>query len=289
MPRTDERSASPSAGGSPPGVVFTDLDGTLLDHATYDFTAALPALRAAERVGVILVLCSSKTRTEMLAVQERLGVRGPCIPENGGAVLLVGGGPLAARFPDRVDGLPAKVFGTAYPELRAVLETLRRRFGCRVTGFGDVDEQTVASWTGLPLERARLARQRDFDEPFLWEPEPEPGLRAAVETWLAARDLRLTRGGRFWHLMGASDKGRAVRWLLDAMAARWGLAPPSLALGDSENDLPMLAEAGRGVLVERPGGGHLEPRPAGIGTVSGIGPAGWARAVFDWLQDSGIR
>lgn len=273
----------------PAAVVFTDLDGTLLDHHTYDFEPARPALEALRAAGVPLVLCSSKTRPEMLAVQARLGIDGPFIPENGGAVLLAGGGPLEAVFPERFEGLPARVFGAPYPELRAALEELRRRHGAGVRGFGDMGDEEVARCTGLPPDQARLARARDFDEPFLWYPEPEEDQVPRVRVWLSERGLRLTRGGRFWHLLGPSDKGRAVRWLLEAAAGLWGREPASLALGDSENDLPMLEAVSVGVLVERPMGGHLAPRPPGIRTVTGVGPVGWSRVVLAWLEDGEHR
>lgn len=271
----------------PAALVFTDLDGTLLDHESYSFEPARPALEALREAGIPLVLCSSKTRAEMLAVQRRLGLRGPFIPENGGAVLLAGGGAWEAAFPGRFAGLPAQVFGTPYRELRAALEELRHSYGPCVRGFGDMGEEEVAQCTGLPPEQARLARERDFDEPFLWSPEPEEGQVTQVRAWLAGRGLGLTRGGRFWHVLGPSDKGRAVRWLLQAATRVWGREPASLALGDSQNDLPMLEAATVGVLVERPGGGHLTPRPPGIRTVEGVGPVGWCRAVLAWLEDLG--
>lgn len=275
----------PGRATGPSAVVFTDLDGTLLDHHTYGFEPARPALDALRDAGVLLVLCSSKTRAEIVAVQARLGIGGPFIPENGGAVLLAGGGPLEAVFPERFGGLPARVFGTPYPQLRAALEELRRRHGPGVRGFGDMDDEEVARCTGLALEQARLARERDFDEPFLWSPPPGEADVTRARAWLAGRGLSLTRGGRFWHLLGPSDKGRAVRWLLEAAARLSGRMPASLALGDSENDLPMLEAVGAGVLVERPGGGHLTPRPPGIRTVTGVGPPGWCRAVLAWLED----
>ncbi|MDW7710547.1 MAG: HAD hydrolase family protein [Deferrisomatales bacterium] len=274
----------PQIPGGPAGLVFTDLDGTLLDHETYDYEPARPALDALGEAAVPLVLCSSKTRGEILGLQRRLGLTGPFIPENGGAVLLTGGGPLEPVFPERFAGLPARVFGAAYGELREALGELRGRYGQGLRGFGDMDDAEVSSCTGLPLRQARLARQRDFDEPFLWEPEPAPRSVEEARSWLAGRGLGLTRGGRFWHLVGPSDKGRAVRWLLDAAARTWGREIASLALGDSENDLPMLREAGDGVLVERPGGGHLTPRPPGVRTVEGVGPRGWCRAVLEWLE-----
>ncbi|MGB9606864.1 MAG: hypothetical protein ACPL88_13400, partial [Bryobacteraceae bacterium] len=52
--------------------VFSDLDGTLLDTARYDFTPALPALAALRRHGFPLVLVSSKTRAEMEYWRRRL-------------------------------------------------------------------------------------------------------------------------------------------------------------------------------------------------------------------------
>lgn len=274
----------PQPTGAPAALVFTDLDGTLLDHETYDFESARPALEALRTEGIPLVLCSSKTRAELVELQRRLGVLGPFIPENGGAVLLTGGGPLEPAFPARLAGIPAKLFGAPYGELRGALEELRRRFGPGVRGFGDMGDEEVAGCTGLPLAQARKARERDFDEPFLWTPEPEAHEVESARTWLSARGLGLTRGGRFWHLMGPSDKGRAVRWLLDAVARTWGREPDSLGLGDSENDVPMLQEVMEGVLVERPGGGHLTPRPAGIRTVAGVGPRGWCPAVLAWLE-----
>lgn len=162
---------------------------------------------------------------------------------------------------------------------------LREQRGLGWRGFGDVDTRTIGAWTGLPPEQAVLAQARDFDEPFLWEPEPSPTLVAEVDAALAAAGLRLTRGGRFWHLTGVNDKGRAVRWLLHALTTCWGEEPRSLGLGDSENDLPMLEAVGRGIFVERPGRGHLVPRPEGIDVVKGVGPVGWNRAVLEWLEN----
>jgi len=46
-------------------VFFSDLDGTLLDARTYSFDAALPALGILRARRVPLVVCSSKTRTEI--------------------------------------------------------------------------------------------------------------------------------------------------------------------------------------------------------------------------------
>ena len=46
-------------------LVFTDLDGSLLDHHNYSYSDALPQLRQLERRGIPVIPASSKTRVEI--------------------------------------------------------------------------------------------------------------------------------------------------------------------------------------------------------------------------------
>ncbi len=65
-------------------VLFTDVDGTLLDA---DYTVGVPQAileRTFDKHSVVLV--SSRTVTELFALQEQLGLYGECIAENGGVV-----------------------------------------------------------------------------------------------------------------------------------------------------------------------------------------------------------
>lgn len=68
--------------------IFTDLDGTFLDHDTYSFAVAVPTLGIVEQKQIPLVFCSSKTRTEILRWRERLGNHDPFISENGGGIFV---------------------------------------------------------------------------------------------------------------------------------------------------------------------------------------------------------
>ena len=53
----------------PPLVVFSDLDGTLLDHDTYAWDAAKPALTRLALLGCPVILTSSKTAAEITVLQ----------------------------------------------------------------------------------------------------------------------------------------------------------------------------------------------------------------------------
>jgi len=118
------------------------------------------------------VICSSKTRAEILVWQERLrltgavhlGKRGWDLPRRLGAA--------GGTFGRPEDGLSAIVFGTPYAELRQALHELRSTWGLSLRGFGDMTTEEIAEYTGLPLEDAALAQRRDFDEPFYWLSAP---------------------------------------------------------------------------------------------------------------------
>ena len=74
--------------GKPQLIVFTDLDGTLLDQETYSWEAARPGLEALRSQNVPLILSSSKTREELAPIRRDLESPHPFIVENGGAVYI---------------------------------------------------------------------------------------------------------------------------------------------------------------------------------------------------------
>jgi mannosyl-3-phosphoglycerate phosphatase len=74
-------------------IVFTDLDGKLLDHDTYSFEAAMPALAHLRRLQARVVLLSSKTLQEVLFWRTKIISNHPFAVENGGAVFASDGNP----------------------------------------------------------------------------------------------------------------------------------------------------------------------------------------------------
>ncbi|HEY7818443.1 MAG TPA: HAD hydrolase family protein, partial [Vicinamibacteria bacterium] len=69
-------------------VLFSDLDGSLLDSETYEFEAASDALRELSLRSVPLVLCTSKTKAECAPLRRRLKNRHPFIVENGAGIVI---------------------------------------------------------------------------------------------------------------------------------------------------------------------------------------------------------
>ncbi|MBU1275188.1 MAG: HAD-IIB family hydrolase [Proteobacteria bacterium] len=263
-------------------VIFSDLDGTLLDHHTYSYQPALPALGEIKRRGIPLVLCSSKTRAEMIPLHAELGLDAPIITENGGGVFAPESNPLAKgdTWSDAGEGWRVLEIGLPIAELRRRLEGFKDDLGLK--GFGDMSNHEVAKLTGLSKEQAALARKREFNEPLL-PPRDQQAVKAIVD---AAQDagLQVTQGGRFWHLLGGGDKGKAVR-LLSVLYAKHDPELVTMALGDAPNDLSMLEAVERPVLVAQPGGGHAEVALEGLIREPLAGPAGFNHAVLAALEE----
>ena len=270
-------------------VIFTDLDGTLLDGA-YSFQAALPALTRLRQASAPCVICSSKTAREIEYYRDKLHNRDPFSCENGGAVLVprgyfgspAGAGAGTGACKGKKAGYDIIRLGTPYARLREALVALREK-GHVITGFGDMSADEVAALTGLPPGQAAMAKEREFDEPFIFE----GGEAELAEISGAAREMGLavSQGPLLSHLRGGNDKGKAVAVIADLFKRAFCAGVTFAALGDSAGDLPMLEAADVPVIVQRPDGTY-DRRLQGRGFVEagGIGPAGWNEAVLRLLE-----
>ncbi|TCP44270.1 HAD-IIB family hydrolase [Rhodovulum marinum] len=256
----------------PPLLVFTDLDGTLLDHEDYSHEAAAPALAHLRAAGVPVVLASSKTAAEIAPLRAELGLADcPAIVENGAGVLNPGAG--------------APVDSGRYCELRAVLKRLPASLRAAFQGFGDWDLAMIARRTGLPRAEAELAAQRRFSEPGLWR--GSPAQKEAFLAALAAQGIGAREGGRFLTLSFGGTKASRMA----EIAARYG-TPFTVALGDAPNDIEMLEGADLGFVIANPHRPALPPlageAEGRIVRIDAPGPKGWNAAVERVIKDRGI-
>jgi len=268
----------------PPLLVFTDLDGCLLDHFSYSYADALPALDELKTSEIPLILTSSKTFAELAELSTELEVSAPFIVENGAGVILPDGYfSTAAEGLVRFNGCRLKSFGPGHSGIIKILHQIRDDNGFRFSGFSDMSVTEIADLTGLSEARAGLARKRLFTEPILWQDSEIKW--QAFSSLLADSGLSHLRGGRFVHITGGGDKGIALNWLRDCYKNRAGEMPKVMALGDSDNDIGMLEQADYPVIVRSPV--HAPPvvtaRTAVIFTQK-TGPAGWNDAVLERLQ-----
>ncbi|MCT8161814.1 HAD-IIB family hydrolase [Pseudoruegeria sp. SHC-113] len=257
----------------PPFLVFTDLDGTLLDHETYDASPAAPALARLAALGVPVVMASSKTAAEIAPLRTSLGLKAcPAIVENGAGLL--------------APGAKATSSGDVYAKLRADLETLPSALRACFTGFGDLTSEGISALTGLPLANAALAARRQFSEPGLWTGSDEA--RATFLSHLQTLGIHAREGGRFLTLSyGATKADRMAE-----IRAGYG-SPRVIALGDAPNDREMLEAADVAAIIANPARAPLPPlKTEAQGKVlrpTAPGPEGWNAAIHQILDQTGLE
>lgn len=260
-------------------LVFTDLDGTLLDHENYKWIAAAPAIKQLQQHAYPLIFNSSKTYFEIRSLCEEMSNYNPIISENGSVVAVNIG--CFDDQPAELECYRLHYFGMPYFRVIEILQQLRESHGFAFSGFHDMSPEEIMEKTGLSLPRAKAAARREATEPLLWN-DSEKNLQLFIEQ-LEIHRLVLTRGGRFYHVMSPVDKGRAIQWLLKCYQdrepdTRW----ITMGLGDSHNDMRMLESVDYPVLVsnpaiEQPDVSHIK----NIHVTSLAGPAGWNQAVLD--------
>ena len=269
-----------------PRVLFTDLDGSLLDHHSYDWTPAAPWLVQLKQLGIPVVPVTSKTRSELLGLRQSLDLEHvPFIAENGAVVGLPPSWCHSGLEREvGSDGLVIKTLGVDIGFIRQRLRVWRERLkdnaGVRFTAMSEMTLDDLCAFTGLSDPQARLARMREGSEPLVWEGDDE-GLEV-FRASLAGDDLQLVQGGRFWHVTGESHKGNAVSWLIERYAALRGVTPLTLALGDGPNDIAMLEAVDQAVVIQGCHGLDVTPRQAALYRSQAAGPQGWAEGVAYW-------
>lgn len=254
-------------------VIFTDLDGTLLNHHTYDYDAVCPLLAKLQELEIPLVLNSSKTLSELEVWRQKLKLNAPVIAENGGVILVPSG-----------DNEQTILIGRPYEEIREVIQALRNKHGWKFEGFGDWTLAEVMNHTSLRTREATLAKEREVVEPILWEDTDEA--LSAFQQALAEHQLQLKKGGRFWHVMGYHDKADAMQFLVNKEYFSCGNDCTVVALGDSDNDLSMLNYAQIPVVMPRVNGEPIQVK--GAMYITEEPPHGWVSAVETILNNQGI-
>lgn len=247
-------------------LVFTDLDGTLLDHHTYSYEAAKPAIARLKQHNIPIILNSSKTLAELDEIASQLALSAPVIAENGSII--------------SIPGEPLVFWGPDYGAICHLLDQFRADHGWKFRGFHDWSVEDVAEHTGLSFAAAEMAAKRQASEPLLWD-DTQKNLEAFTLA-LDAEGLLLKRGGRFWHVMGHTDKVKAMTYLSEREQRLSGEDVRVIALGDGPNDIGMLEAADVAVIVHNSDTDEIVINARSDQQVIKTtlsGPAGWNAAI----------
>ena len=273
--------------GNPMVVVFSAIDGALVDRLTESSAGAVDGLDLLAHEGIPLVLCSHNTRAEIEAIQRATRTAHPFISENGAALFVPIGyfadPPEDARL---VGDHHVWEFGPSYWEVVPTLHLLASRLHIDVVGFSELSVEEIASTCRVSLDRARLAKQREYDEPFRMVNPGRP-LDSRLMRAVRAAGLSCLAGERFQHVNGVLDRGASIERLRSMYERSYGCPVLAVGLGSSLCDLALLNEVDLPIIVRDEWSSTADVlfRTVPIARIaSRAGAGGWSQAVINAVR-----
>lgn len=271
-------------------LIFSDLDGTLLDHFTYQSTAAEKTLQQLHKANIPVILNTSKTFAELEVIHHNLGLKTPFIIENGAAIYI----PINTfnSQPEgtiTVDDYWVKPFSLPREYWLTLLSKNSQEFSPYYQGFSTLSDSKLCQMTGLNLDEAKRAKQRQYTEPLHWL--GDDSTKEAFIAHLVSLGANVIHGGRFIHLGDYCDKGQALIWLAERYREQFpNRSISTIALGDGENDIAMLEAADMAIQIRSPVHDfpslHRQHRST---KTQFYGPKGWAEAIQKLLTNQLIQ
>ena len=204
--------------------VVSDVDGTLMDHS-YNLTPAKETIKTLQGLSIPVILCTSKTASEVKAIRKQLNLKDPYIVENGAAIY----GESLGKFNGKI------ILGEKYEVLEEILSSISSLVNYDLVPLNNLSDKDATELTGLKGNSLILMRDRHWSMPFL---NPPNCLEEKIYKCCKIFKVQIFKGNRMSHLLSVnSDKGKAINAL-----KKYSKNPniKIIGLGDSPNDLPLL-------------------------------------------------
>ncbi|WP_269605441.1 mannosyl-3-phosphoglycerate phosphatase-related protein YedP [Prochlorococcus marinus] len=214
--------------------IVTDLDGTLMDE-NYDISPAKKTLNMLSEMSIPVIPCTSKTASEVRYFRNEHGLSDPFIVENGAAIY---GNYLKNTTEWEL------ILGKSYKELRFIIKNISKEVKYNLIPLNDLSKNQIYELTGLSEQGINRALDRQWSVPFL---NPPDDIFEKVKIICDSYNVHVFKGNRMSHLLSKeSHKGQAVEQLKGYLQNQ---NVKIIALGDSQNDLPLLEYADISIVI----------------------------------------
>ena len=222
--------------------VVSDVDGTLMDHS-YDLSPARKTIKKLQKLSIPVILCTSKTASEVKVIRKQLNLFDPYIVENGGAIY--------GESLKKVNG--EIILGKKYELLEEILNLISKEIDYKLIPLNNLNDQEATQLTGLEGSSLNLMRDRHWSMPFL---NPPSFLEERINICCEKFKVDIFKGNRMSHLLSKnSNKGKAI----DALKKYSNIQNIQIiGLGDSPNDLPLLLASDIRIVIPGKNGPNLD-------------------------------
>ncbi len=264
-----------------PHIIFTDLDGSLLELESYNHTIAEEKVTELSRQGIPIIFCSSKTFAEQRYYQKFYNLSAPMIIENGAAVAIPQSyHPYFNNLPHTfIDDHLLFSFAEGSQFILENIDRIRKKLDLKLFGYNDLTLSEISSITQLSEMELTRTTQRLFSETLLVGDFTSPNFKK-MRQLLFEVNLQCTPGSKFYTITGiSSNKGKAINWLTHHYKQITSSQFSTIGIGDSFNDLSMLTEVDRPFLVQKPDKTWADIDIPMSAKIEKIGPFGWNEII----------
>lgn len=267
-------------------VVFTDIDGTLIDLISGKYGESDKLIYTLRENNVPIVLCSAKTFAEQNKIRDDLGLMDPFIVENGGAIIIP-----KNYFDFQFDIEQTRIkeeqgyiileLGESTREIRIKLAEIKKKLRIEFKGVADVSIEELSRLATMPIDYAKRMSEREYGETILQIKKSDiPTFTTSIEKM----GIKVIHGGRFFDVTMGTDKGKAVSILINLFRKKYRNQIKFFGVGDSANDASMLKLMDVPMVVQKPDSSWSELEIKNVIRLKGIGPEGW-KSAFDKIME----
>lgn len=232
--------------------IFTDLDGTLLNHDNYSLGRIKNFINKIKLKNHI-IFSTSKTFCEILEINKKINLNFPFIVENGACIFFPNDysffDPNKTKFFNYKNYLGYKLSKLSPKIIENKLCKLQKKYDFSL--FSQLKFDHLSKITNLKKNSLINCTKRLFTNPIYWNDTDEQIKAFILDVKKISKTFQITKGGRFYHLADNYNKGTALLKFLEIIKFSEKNNFKTISLGDSENDISMLEQTDYSCIVKR--------------------------------------
>ena len=256
-------------------LIFTDLDGSLLDKETFKFDVIKDYFKELVRKGIIIIPNSSKTEAELLDFNEQNNLDLSFIAENGSSIHRLN--KIHQNLPDKI------IISRTIDEIRNIYEeNISIDFENKITHILELEREKQQKILGLPLDKIKLAIKRNHSIPIKFNgTESEKNEFTKI---LKNSGLTIQTGGRIMNVCDNVNKSIAMSKALQLIRKQLDDEVITIGVGDNENDIEMIEQTDYPCLVKNDNFDSSLINIDNLIKSSEPSPLGWADVIKTAIQ-----
>ena len=221
-------------------IIFTDLDGSLLDRETFNFDSIKNYIFKLLKKEIFIIPNSSKTKKEIILFNKELKKNLPIICENGSAIY--GLNSLNKNLPDNI------ILSRDKDEIYKIFKkSIPKKLQSKCMFIHKMSEKKQVDIMGLKGKNLRLALKREYSIPFIFNDNKTQKMK--LNKLISLSGLSLHEGGRVLNLCDKVSKALAMKKLVKIYKKIDTRKLIIIGVGDNYNDLEMLKSSNFPCLV----------------------------------------